>query len=233
MSQKNIIIAGFSVLAFITLIGSMGAIAYSLSQVPPKSQSISSSSSSTSSSSSKYMDMMVGEESSMNGMNHGGNMMMKDLVKDDQSFLENMIPHHEEAIISSKEIVNSTKDAGLKVFAQGVVDTQNKEITQMKDWYKEWFGKDYVSSGNYTPMMNGMQGKTGQELDKAYISGMIMHHREAVNMADRIIEITKKPELKKLAEDIVKTQTTEIDLLSGWLQTKHSDNKMMGDDMKM
>jgi uncharacterized protein (DUF305 family) len=207
----------------------MIAIAYSLSKVAPKSQSTLSSSSDSSSSSSKYMNNIIGEDNSMMGMDHGGNSMMGDSVKDDQSFLQNMIPHHEEAVTSSKLIVYSTKDPELKLFAQGVIDAQTKEINQMKSWYKEWFGKDYVSNGDYVNSMDIMNRKTLQGLDRVYVSGMIMHHREAVNMADRILEITKRPELSKLANNIIITQTAEIDILSGWLKVKYNDGDgMMG-----
>src|SRR3989344_2834731 len=58
-------------------------------------------------------------------------------------------------------------------------------------------------------MMVGLQGKTGDEFDKAFLSEMIMHHRGAVVMAEAVLKTSKRPELLKLANDIIKAQTKE------------------------
>jgi uncharacterized protein (DUF305 family) len=157
-----------------------------------------------------------------------GMMNMPDLVKDDQSFIENMIPHHQEAIDSSNQILGSTIDLELKTFAQSVISAQTKEISEMKTWYKTWFNKDYTPSSNYQAMMGGMKDKTGTELDQAYVRSMIMHHKGAIQMATKIQTITKRPELLKLADDIVTTQTRERAILMNWIMSKYNDRGMMG-----
>ena len=56
-------------------------------------------------------------------------------------------------------------------------------------------------------MMDGMnaklEGKTGTELDEAFLETMIIHHMGAVQMAQKVITTSKRPELIKLANDIV------------------------------
>ena len=79
-----------------------------------------------------------------------------------------------------------------------------------------------VNSSNYQAMMGGMNGKTGVELDKAYVRGMIMHHQGAIQMASKIQTITKRPELIKLANDIITSQTTERNTLMGWVMSKYN-----------
>jgi uncharacterized protein (DUF305 family) len=140
-----------------------------------------------------------------------GMMNMSDLVVDDQSFIENMIPHHIEAVSSSQQVLASTSDPELKAFVQTVIEAQNKEIDAMKTWYKDWFGKDYTPNNSYQAMMGGMQGKTGIDLDKEYTKAMIMHHQGAIEMAKKIQSISKRPEILKLADEIISSQTANND----------------------
>ena len=157
-----------------------------------------------------------------------GMMNMSDSVVDDQSFIENMIPHHIEAVSSSQQVLASTSDPELKAFVQTVIEAQNKEIDAMKIWYKDWFGKDYAPNNSYQAMMGGMQGKTGLELDKEYTKAMIMHHQGAIEMAKKIQSISKRPEILKLADDIISSQTAERTTLMNWVMNKYGGHGMMG-----
>jgi uncharacterized protein (DUF305 family) len=65
-------------------------------------------------------------------------------------------------------------------------------------------------------MMSGLQGKTGDTFDKAFLSGMIIHHEGAVAMAQAVLKTSKRPELIKLANDIIAAQTKEIDMMKQW-----------------
>jgi uncharacterized protein (DUF305 family) len=141
-------------------------------------------------------------------------------VVDDKSFLEGMIPHHQEAVDSSKEIILTTTDPEIKVFAQNVILDQQTEIDQMKSLYKTWFNLDYTPNSNYMAMMAGTKGKTGKDADKSYITGMVAHHTGAIEMAQKILTLTQKNEIKSLANTIVANQTREIALLNTWTKTK-------------
>lgn len=65
-------------------------------------------------------------------------------------------------------------------------------------------------------MNAGLVGKTGDEFDKAFLSEMIVHHQGAVEMAQAVLKNSKRPELIKLANDIIAAQTKEIDTMKGW-----------------
>jgi uncharacterized protein (DUF305 family) len=65
-------------------------------------------------------------------------------------------------------------------------------------------------------MMSGLEGKTGDEFDKAFLSEMIVHHQGAVEMAQAVLKNSKRPELVKLANDIITAQTNEIDMMKNW-----------------
>lgn len=65
-------------------------------------------------------------------------------------------------------------------------------------------------------MMASLDGKVGDEFDKVFLSEMIMHHEGAVVMAQAVLKTSKKPELIKLANEIITAQTKEIDMMKGW-----------------
>ncbi len=64
-------------------------------------------------------------------------------------------------------------------------------------------------------MSASLKGKTGDDLDKAFLTGMIEHHQGALDMA-AYLKNAKHPELQKMGEDIIKAQTSEIEQMKKW-----------------
>src|SRR3989344_8064684 len=81
----------------------------------------------------------------------------------DSHFIEQMIPHHEDAITMAKLALEKTKREEIKTLAQNIIDSQSKEINQMKDWYKNWFGRD-LPSGKEVMGRHGMMGASGMHM---------------------------------------------------------------------
>jgi uncharacterized protein (DUF305 family) len=70
--------------------------------------------------------------------------------------------------------------------------------------------------GAMDDMMVGLKGKTGDAFDKAFLDEMIVHHEGAVEMANQVLEVTKREELRNLAFQIIAAQTTEIEQMNAW-----------------
>ena len=66
-------------------------------------------------------------------------------------------------------------------------------------------------------MHRDMAVAPGSSPDVAFAKGMIAHHVGAVDMARVVLGFGKDPEIRKLAETIIKAQEPEIAFLQQWL----------------
>jgi hypothetical protein len=56
----------------------------------------------------------------------------KQLFIDDKNYLEEMIEHHSMALLTSNQIIDKTTDDKVKLIANNIIKTQEREIEQMK-----------------------------------------------------------------------------------------------------
>lgn len=148
-------------------------------------------------------------------------------INTEEEFILHMIPHHQEAIDTSTIIVQKSQYKKLKTLAQAIVDAQTKEVSMMKWWMQSRYPSS-TKQVDYDEMMDAnIWNLIGDELDKSFISGMVKHHQWAIMMAQQVLEISQKPEIVKMANDIITSQTAEIKELNHLLedvgQPEHSD----------
>lgn len=75
------------------------------------------------------------------------------------------------------------------------------------------------SSATSMPMGDttvGLQNKTGDAFDEAFINEMIAHHQGAIDMANLATSNAKHQEIKDLAGAIITAQTQEIGEMESW-----------------
>lgn len=59
----------------------------------------------------------------------------------EQRFIDMMIPHHEGAIMMAEHALKHATRPELRQMAEKIIKAQEKEIEQLKQWRKEWYGK--------------------------------------------------------------------------------------------
>ncbi|MCH8519323.1 MAG: DUF305 domain-containing protein [Nanoarchaeota archaeon] len=167
---------------------------------------------------------MGGVHNSMhtNNMIHSNQMdhsMMMHEVSSELEFIIEMIPHHQEAVDSSRQLLQlGTNNEELKILLNEVIVAQEGEISMMQMWLESWYS-DEVYESNYMQMMPDLTQLQGTNRDNAYLMGMIMHHQMAIIMAQSVLEIEDvRDEVKELAQEIIRVQEEEITLMNSLLE---------------
>ncbi len=75
-----------------------------------------------------------------------------------------------------------------------------------------------MMADSMTDMTAGLQGKTDDAFDKAFIEEMIVHHEGAVAMAELALQSARHAEIKQMANEIIDAQTREITTMREWLR---------------
>lgn len=148
----------------------------------------------------------------------------------DRHFIEQMIPHHDGAIAMANLALTKSKRPEIKILAEAIIESQTKEIKDMRDWYGNWFGKN-IPERRVAVMGGGMMSGSGMHMggqedmavlenandfDRAFIEQMIPHHQLAVMMAQMLKAGTVRPEMLSLADNIIESQSREIQEMQAW-----------------
>jgi uncharacterized protein (DUF305 family) len=65
-------------------------------------------------------------------------------------------------------------------------------------------------------MISELNGRTGDDFDKAFLTEMVAHHQGAIEMAKLVSAQAKHQELKDLANNIISAQSSEITKMQAW-----------------
>jgi uncharacterized protein (DUF305 family) len=176
----------------------------------------------------------------MGGMNHGMGGMNHNMSMDlgpadanyDLRFIDGMTVHHQGAVNMAKEVLNKSKRPEMKKLANNMIAAQDREINQMKEWRKTWYAKADNTPMAYNAQMGHMMAMTPEEMqsmmmsmdlgaaddqfDLRFINAMIPHHEGALVMAEDALKKSKRPEMKKLSEEILTSQKQEIQQMKEW-----------------
>lgn len=143
----------------------------------------------------------------------------------DAMFIEQMIPHHDDAIEMADLALTRAEHPEISQLAADIKRTQTAENAQMRAWYREWFGTPVPDVGDSSSMMGGMMGsgvtdmadlEAAEPFDKAFIEAMIPHHQTAIMMSQMAGSASGRPEMRDLTSSIIDAQSAEIEKMQAW-----------------
>ena len=88
------------------------------------------------------LGMMGGGMMSQSGMHMGGQediAGLENAIDFDKAFIEEMIPHHQLAIMMANMLKAGTSRPEMLQLAKNIISSQAKEIQQMQAWYVQWY----------------------------------------------------------------------------------------------
>jgi uncharacterized protein (DUF305 family) len=91
----------------------------------------------------------------------------------------------------------------------------NTQVTETSNKQEKQTG-DMMENGHESHDMSMDLGPADADYDLRFIDGMLMHHQGAVNMAEDALSKSQRPEIKKLAQDILTSQQGEIEQMNQW-----------------
>lgn len=145
-------------------------------------------------------------------------------------FVLEMIPHHEGGINMAKAIVKYGSNPEVKKIAENIITSQESQIPimqQLKAKFEKEKPSSKADSEKYLEEYNKVKDKMFKEMqgveitnnvDANFLQEMIYHHEGAIGMAKDILKYTKDPELRKLAENIVTTQSKGVEEMTALLK---------------
>ena len=144
----------------------------------------------------------------------------------DVMFTQLMIPHHEQAVAMAGMILKREGvDSRVTELAKNIKSAQGPEITTMKSWLQKWgasdsgmSGMDHGDSGMMSDSdMTTLDSATGTAAARLFLTGMTMHHKGAIAMAETEVTGGKDADAIDLAKKIIAAQKGEIQVMKDLL----------------
>ncbi|MDM7860345.1 DUF305 domain-containing protein [Alteromonas sp. ASW11-36] len=157
----------------------------------------------------------------------------------DVSFMQNMIPHHAQAVEMAELVAERTNNEKIIDIAGRIQKSQTDEIGFMRDWLQE--RGEAIESPHHMHMDHAMMGmataaqmqqlaeSTGVDFDRQFLDLMIPHHEGAVRMVNDLLSkdgSAYDPLLYDFVNDIVNDQNAEITRMNEMLAGLSGDPRV-------
>ena len=158
---------------------------------------------------------------------------------DDVRFMQDMIPHHHQALVMSRWAPDRTNNPEILDLAGRINSSQADEIKFMQKWLAERgeavpdptahhaMHTHHDMAGMATPeQMAQLEAATATEFDRLFLQLMIPHHDGAIKMVDELLEqpgAAYDPVLYEFTSDVSNDQAVEIQRMNGLLVTLSED----------
>ena len=158
---------------------------------------------------------------------------------DDVTFMQDMIPHHNQATQMAELVAERTNLPELVDVAGRINVSQLDEIQFMQQWLRsrgermpnptahDAMHTDQRMAGMATPrQMEELAASNGTDFDRMFLQLMITHHEGAVTMVEELLEqpgSAYDPVLFEFTTDITNDQTAEIERMNALLVSLSAD----------
>jgi uncharacterized protein (DUF305 family) len=157
----------------------------------------------------------------------------------DAQFLQDMIPHHHQAIQMAELVAERTNREEILDVAGRINASQGDEIEFMQQWLRERGERvpepsehdamhtSHKMAGMATPeQLAELAGAQGAAFDRLFLRLMITHHEGAVTMVEELLEqpgSAYDPVLFEFTSDVTNDQAAEIERMNGLLVSLSDD----------
>mgnify|MGYP001031185910 CR=1 FL=1 len=160
-------------------------------------------------------------------------------TQSDVMFMQNMIPHHGQAVDMAVLVEDRTNNEEIIDIAGRIRKSQADEIAFMRDWLEQRDENPDIDHSMHmdhslmgmasAEQMQELAAAQGTEFDRIFLSLMIPHHEGAVRMVDDLLEQSGSaydPILYDFVNDIVNDQKAEITRMDGLLSNLSTDKRV-------
>jgi uncharacterized protein (DUF305 family) len=158
---------------------------------------------------------------------------------DDVKFMQDMIPHHNQAVQMAELVSDRTNNQELRDVAGRIDASQVDEIDFMDGWLSDRgeavpettahsaMHMSHVMAGMASPEdMARLAELEGTEFDRLFLTLMIAHHEGAVTMVEELLEqpgSAYDPVLFQFVNDVTNDQSQEIERMNAMLASLSTD----------
>ncbi len=146
----------------------------------------------------------------------------------DVGFLQDMLDHHEQALVISNIYIDNNPDGDAVPYAEEVIMFQTRDMGWMNDWLAEegyapgepdrmamqWMNEPVPVAempGMATPeRLAELANASGADADRLFFEIMTEHHLGGVHMADHAAANGARAEITDFAESVARNQRIEV-----------------------
>jgi len=126
---------------------------------------------------------------------------------------------HEEAVEIAMAATLTADHIELLKWNQRMVERKNAQVRQMLTWLREAGASPAQRNvGVATPAVKKLRGLKGGALERAYVPMMASHLDRSVALSRLAATKAHRPELRAMAQEIVRVEGLEVTMLRGWLR---------------
>lgn len=167
-----------------------------------------------------------------------------DSTSADAGFLRDMQTHHAQAVEMAMLVRDRSADPAIRTIAYDIALAQSQQAGVMYGWLEQWGLDQYgtpmawmhdadAHAGHAAPdvaapmpgmatpdQLAGLEGASGADADRAFLTLMIAHHEGGIEMAEAAERLAAQPLVRDLAASMIEVQTAEIAAMQDLLDAR-------------